>query len=133
MYPEKDFNMARLFLETKWECKECRDEERSQKSTFGKTWGHLKSLECDQCMEECDKDDDCDGMQCVNIVKTPIPPTNSSTLKDKVLSLLGYQSSKDPIGVGIPCQWLKKPKKSQNCKSDARYMTCWKKDPYWRK
>ena len=131
--PHKHLNFSHLSLETKWECKECRDEERSHKSTFGETWGHLKSLDCDQCMEECDKDDICDGIQCVNIVKTPVPPTNSSVSKDKVLSLEEYQSSKDPISVGIPCQWLKKPKNSEKCKSDGRYMTCWKKYPYWRK
>ena len=66
-------------------------------------------------------------------VVIPIPQTNSSIYKDILLSLSEYQSSKDPIGVGIPCQWLKKPKNSEKCKSDARYTTCWKKYPYWRK
>ena len=129
----KYLNLFRLFLATKWECNECRDEERSHNSTFGETWGHLKSLDCDQCMEECDKDDNCDGIQCVNIVETPIPSTNSSVLKKEVLSLSQPRSKKDPIGLGIPCQWLKRPKESEKCKSDARYTTCWKKYPYWRK
>ena len=126
-------NSSRSYLETKWECSECWDEERSHNSTFGKTWGHLEALNCDQCMEECDKDDDCDGMQCVNIVKTPIPPTNSSVSKEELRSLSGLRSNKDPIALGIPCQWLKRPKKSHKCQSDTRYTTCWKKDPYWRK
>ena len=63
------------------------------------------------------------------MTKTPIPQVGG-----KVRSLsVGSRSNDDPIGVGMPCQWLKKPKQSQKCESDARYMTCWKRDPYWSK
>ena len=127
------FEFVRFISETKWECKGCRDEDRSLPSTFGDTWGHLDSLDCDQCKAECDTTDDCDGIQCVKIDKTPIPQTNTTVVRGKVRSLSGSRSNDDPIGVGIPCQWLKKPKQSQKCESDARYMTCWKRDSYWSK
>ena len=127
------FHRVPLISETKWECQGCREEERSLPSTFGETWGHLESLECDQCRAECDKDDNCDGIQCVSINKTPIPQINTTVVNGKVRSLSGFRSIEDPIGVGIPCQWLKKPKQSQKCESDARYMTCWKRDSYWSK
>ena len=73
-------------------------------------------------------DDHCDGIQCVTIVKTPIPRTNSNVVKGKALSFSGSQFNEDPVAVGLPCQWLKKPKNSHRCESNDKYLTCWKKE-----
>ena len=73
-------------------------------------------------------DDDCDGIQCVNIVKTPIPKTNSGVIKGKSMSFSASRSNEDSVAVGLPCQWLKKPKNPERCEPDEQYMTCWKKD-----
>ena len=128
MFPSKHLNISHLFSETDWECTECRDMARSNKDTYGKTWGHLISYSCDQCKVECAMDEDCDGIQCVNIVKTPIPKNNSSVPKGKSLSFSGSRSNEDSVAVGLPCQWLKKPKNSDSCKPNDQYMTCWKTD-----
>ena len=126
--PSKHLNVAHLLSDTKWDCTECRDKERSLMSTYGKSWGHLISYSCDQCKVECAMDDDCDGIQCVNIVKTPIPKSNSSVPKGKSISFSGSRSNEDSVAVGLPCQWLKKPKNSDSCESNDQFMTCWKKN-----
>ena len=125
--PSTHFNISHSFSETDWECIACRDKERSSMDTYGIAWGHLISYSCEQCKVECAMDDYCDGIQCVDIVKTPIPKTNSSVPKGKSLSFSGSRSNEDSVAVGLPCQWLKKPKSSDGCERNDQYMTCWKK------
>ena len=129
MFPSKYLNISHSFSETDWECIACRDKERSNMDTYGITWGHLISYSCDQCKVECAMDDDCDGIQCVNIVKTPIPKTNYRQAHNgKAISFPRPQPDEDSVAVGLPCQWLKKPKNSDRCESNDQYLTCWKKD-----
>ena len=74
-------------------------------------------------------DNECDGIQCVNIVKTPIPKTNYRQAHyGKAISVTEPPPSEDSVPVGLPCQWLKKPKHSERCESNDQYLTCWKKD-----
>ena len=108
----KLFHMC-VFLapKTEWECKPCRDIERSQISLRGKSWGDLGDLDCDKCKAECEKTKECHGIQCSYVEIGHRSPGVIST------------------GVISPCKWLKKPKKSHLCESNASFQTCWIKEP----
>ena len=97
-----------LAPKTEWECKPCRDKERNQNSLRGKSWGDLGDLDCDECKTECEKTKECHGIQCSYVE-------------------IGHRSPGS--GVISPCKWLKKPKKSHQCESNASFQTCWIKEP----
>ena len=86
------------------------------------TWGHLGILECDECKAKCEKIEDCDGIQCLNFEDSLI---HLNRIEYNLPILRNKQSG---IPHGIPCQWLRKPRKSNKCKPDAITETCWKKE-----
>ena len=85
-------------------------------------WGHLGILECDECKAKCEKIDDCDGIQCLKFEDSLI---NLNRIEYN-LPILGNKQSEIPAG--FPCQWLRKPRKSSECKPDVITETCWKKE-----
>ena len=114
------------------ECNECRDEERLSTKTFGITWGHAASLNCEECKEECRKEEECDGIQCIkNLQGTPFPKTKPIVARE--LTEGAFLESRiiiqEPAKTGVPCVWLKKPKQNWKCKFNTQFLTCWKKDP----
>ena len=52
--------------------------------------------------------DNCDGIQCVEFEKA--------------------RSASKTNQAKIPCQWLRKPKKSHACIHNDKYNTCWRKE-----
>ena len=73
------------------------------------TWGHLGILECDECKAKCEKIDDCDGIQCLKFQDSL---TNLNRIEYN-LPILGNKQSR--ILGGIPCQWLRKTRKYNEC------------------
>ena len=86
------------------------------------TWGHLGILKCGDCKAKCEEDEKCDGIQCVKFKDG----SHSSFRFRRSLSV--YRNKKSKVPVGISCQWLRKPRKSNACEPNDKYNTCWKKE-----
>ena len=106
-------------MKTKWECDSCKDPERSSESHKDKTWGHIGNFRREECMARCEGMDGCDGIQIIEFEKQPNRAHSPRPVK-------GIKHSQ--ILPGLPCQWLRKPKKSHACKHDDKYKTCWRKE-----
>ena len=101
-----------LDIKVEWKCGECVLEPPNE--GMGKTWGFFpnRHLRCNACKEECEKDDNCAGIACLD---------ESTT--DKM--------SRSPTS----CMWMTKAVEQQCIASSQRFdnrrqvfkpVTCWK-------